>query len=96
MAGSARRLTIEELEERFRGAKDVVERSHCQAIWLLAKGHSTAEVAEIVALTPRWVSALRRRYEAEGAEALGDRRRRQRRRQAAACRRPIWRRCGSG
>jgi len=75
MAGSARRLTIEELEERFRGARDVVERSHCQAIWLLAKGHSTAEVAEIVALTPRWVSALRRRYEAEGAEALGDRRR---------------------
>jgi transposase len=76
MAGSAGRLTIEELEERFRGARDVVERSHCQAIWLLAKGHSTAEVAEIVALTPRWVSALRRRYAAEGADALGDRRRR--------------------
>ena len=45
MAGSARQLTIGELKERFRGAKDVVERSHCQAIWLLAKGHSTAEVA---------------------------------------------------
>jgi transposase len=76
MAGSARQLTIGELEERFRGAKDVVERSHCQAIWLLAKGHSTAEVAELVALSPRWVSQLRRRYEAEGADALGDRRRR--------------------
>jgi transposase len=76
MAGSARHLTIGELEERFRGAKDVVERSHRQAIWLLAKGHSTAEVAELVALSPRWVSALRRRYAAEGADALGDRRRR--------------------
>ena len=76
MASSTRQLTIGELEERFRGAKDVVERSHCQAIWLLAKGHSTAEVAELVALSPRWVSQLRRRYEAEGADALGDRRRR--------------------
>jgi transposase len=76
MAGSAQQLTIGELEGRFRAAKDVVERSHCQAIWLLAKGHSTAEVAELVALSPRWVSKLRRRYEEEGADALGDRRRR--------------------
>lgn len=76
MAGSAQQLTIDELGERFRAAKYVVERSHCQVIWLLAKGHSTAEVAEIVALTPRWVNKLARRYEAEGAAALGDRRRR--------------------
>lgn len=71
MAGSVQHLTIGELEGRFRAAKDVVERSHCQAIWLLAKGHSTAEVAELVALSPRWVSQLRRRYEEEGADALG-------------------------
>ena len=60
----------------FSAAKDVVERSHCQVVWLVAKGHSTADVAEIVALSPRWVNALARRYEAEGVEALGDRRRR--------------------
>lgn len=78
MAGRAQQLTVEELEERFRAAKDVIERSHCQVIWLLAKGHSTAEVAQIVALTPRWVNKLARRYEAEGADALGDRRRRNR------------------
>jgi len=76
MAGDARQLTVEELAERFRASKDVVERNHCQVIWLLAKGHSTAEVAEIVALTPRWVNKLARRYEAEGVDALGDRRRR--------------------
>lgn len=76
MAGGAQRLTVEELEARFRAAKDVVERSHCQVIWLLAKGHSTAEVAEIVAFTPRWVSKLARRYEADGEDALGDQRRR--------------------
>lgn len=67
---------IEELEARFRASKDVIERSHCQAVWLLAKGHTTAEVAEVVALTPRWVNKLARRYEREGVGALGDRRRR--------------------
>jgi transposase len=75
MAGNAQQLSVAELEDRFRGAKDVVERSHCQTIWLLAKGHSTAEVAEIVAFSPRWINQLARRYEAEGADALGDRRR---------------------
>lgn len=76
MADDAGQVTVEELEDQFCAAKDVVERSHCQVIWLLAKGHSTAEVAEIVALTPRWVNKLARRYEVEGAAAFGDRRRR--------------------
>lgn len=75
MAGEAE-ATVEELEARFRAANDVVERSHCQVVWLLAKGHSTAEVAPIVALSPRWVNKLVRRYEAEGVAALGDRGRR--------------------
>jgi transposase len=76
MAGGAQVATVEELEARFRSAEDVVERSHCQVVWLLAKGRSTGEVAEIVALSPRWVNKLARRYEAEGVGALGDRRRR--------------------
>lgn len=53
MALMAQHLSVEELEARFRASKDVVERSHCQAIWLLAKGHTTAEVAEVVALSSR-------------------------------------------
>lgn len=76
MTLSAQHLTTDELEARFRAAKDVVERSHFQVVWLLAKGHSTAETAELTALTPRWVDKLRRRYEREGVAALGDGRRR--------------------
>jgi transposase len=76
MALCAQHLTVDELEARFRASKDVVERSHCQAIWLLAKGHTTSEVAELVSLTPRWVNKLARRYESAGAASLGDRRRR--------------------
>lgn len=76
MTMSAEHLTVDELEVRFRAAKDVVERSHCQVIWLLAKGHTTAEVAELVAMTPRWVNKLARRYQQAGVGALGDQRRR--------------------
>ena len=31
-------LSLEELESRYRGAKEPIERSHYQIIWLLASG----------------------------------------------------------
>jgi transposase len=68
-------LDIDELEARFRAAQDVVERTHCQVVWLLARGYTVADVSELVAMTPRWVNALARRYERDGIDALGDRRR---------------------
>ena len=76
MTLSPRHLDPDALEARFRAAKDVVARSHFQAIWLLAKGYTAAEVAELVAMTPRWVNQLARRYERGGVDALGDQRRR--------------------
>jgi len=39
------RLSLEELENRYRQAKDPVERSHYQIIWLLAQGRPSEEVA---------------------------------------------------
>lgn len=65
-------LSVEELEARVRGAASAIERSHCQTIWLLAQGHETAEVAEIMAFSERWVNKLARRYERGGEAALGD------------------------
>ena len=65
-------LSVSELETRFRAAKGSVEKTHLQVIWLLAKGHSRGQVAEITALSPRWIDKLRRRYAAHGPEALGD------------------------
>src|SRR5712691_259190 len=44
----ARHLDIDELEARFRAAKDVVERSHCQAVWLLATAMLTGTAARAV------------------------------------------------
>jgi len=40
-------LSLDELENRYRQAKDPVLRSHYQIIWLLACGRPTEEVAAI-------------------------------------------------
>ena len=68
-------LPIAELEQRYRAARDVTEARHLQAIWLLAQGRTTLEVADVLAFTPRWVEELAARYNAHGPEALGDQRR---------------------
>ena len=38
MATVAAPLTVEDLEARYRGASHTIEKSHFQAVWLLAKG----------------------------------------------------------
>ena len=67
---------VEELEARYRAARDVTEARHFQAIRLLAQGRTFLELAEVLAFVPRWVEQLAARYNASGPEALGDQRRR--------------------
>jgi transposase len=69
-------LSLEELDARLRGASDVTEIKHIQAIRLLAKGHTFVDTADILAFAPRWVEELAQRYNALGPRALGDGRRR--------------------
>jgi transposase len=76
MATIAGYMSMAELEERFRSAAEPVEGRHFQAIWLLAKGRTFVEAAEVLAFAPRWVEELAQRYNAFGPEALGDGRRR--------------------
>src|SRR3954471_17628022 len=75
MARVAEHLSIAELEERFRTAKDPILARHVQVIWLLAQGHTSAEVSTVTSFVPRWIEQLRARYNAEGLAALGDLRR---------------------
>jgi transposase len=67
-------LSVEELGARHRAATDVIEKSHVQAIWLLAKGHGKAEVGELLGFSRRWLNRLIARYNAHGPESLGDQR----------------------
>ena len=41
-------------------------------IWLLARGHTIADVAAVTSFVPRWIEQLLARYNAHGPEALGD------------------------
>src|ERR671911_1032906 len=76
MARIVEHLPLEELEARYRAARDATEARHTQAIWLLARGRTFLEVAEVLAFAPRWVEELAARYNASGPAALGDQRRR--------------------
>jgi transposase len=76
MAHVADHLSVSALEQQYRSCTDVTAARHVQTIWLLAKGHTIAEVAATVSFARRWVERLLARYNAEGLDALGDLRRR--------------------
>lgn len=65
-------LSLNELETRYRGAKDPVERSHYQIIWLLATGRPTEEVAAVTGYSRNWIYELVWGYNRQGPESLRD------------------------
>jgi|SRR5215210_2479471 len=67
-------LGSEELEDRYRKAHDPVERSHYQILWLISQGKTTTQVMEVTGYSRGWIQQLTRRYNADGPQALGDRR----------------------
>lgn len=69
-------LGSEELENRYRKARDPVARSHYQIVWLISEGKTTTEVMEATGYSRGWIQQLARRYNAGGPEALGDARHR--------------------
>src|ERR1035441_2281681 len=75
MAHVADHLSIEELAERYRKCADACAGRHYQTIWLLAQGHTVAEVFALTSFVPRWIEELLARYNALGPKALGDLRR---------------------
>lgn len=69
-------LDSKELENRYRKAHDPVLRSHYQILWLVSEGRTTTQVMEVTGYCRGWIQQLTRRYNADGPEALGDRRHR--------------------
>ena len=67
-------LSVEELERRYRQAKDPIERSHYQIIWLLAQGKTSAFVQEVTGYSVNWIRILARRYNQLGPRSLVDQR----------------------
>src|ERR1035437_6531805 len=69
MAHVADHLSIEELAERYRKCADACAGRHYQTIWLLAQGHTVAEVSALTSFVPRWIEELLARYNALGPSA---------------------------
>lgn len=67
-------LNAAELEARYRKARDPVERSHLQIIWLLAQGKTAKEVAGVTGYSTKWIGKIAHRYTEFGSQGLGDRR----------------------
>ena len=65
-------LPTEELERRYRAARDGVARSQWQIIWLLAAGATSQEVAESTGYSLPWIRALATRYNRRVADGIGD------------------------
>jgi transposase len=76
MATIAAHLSVDALRERYVSSSNAREARHFHAIWLLAKGHTLGDVAEMTSFGQRWIEQLAARYNAEGPESLGDFRRR--------------------
>ena len=62
------------LENLYRKAADPVLRTHLLMVWRMSVGDSVGEVAEMVGYSKKWTKEIKRRYESEGVEGLGDRR----------------------
>jgi transposase len=72
------KLSVDELERRYRSASEGMERSHWQIIWLLAQGHPAYEVAKMTGYCAYWIGQVARRFTDEGEEGLVNHRKRSR------------------
>ncbi|WP_342596785.1 IS630 family transposase [Cyanobacterium aponinum UTEX 3222] len=67
-------LSLQELEQGYRKAKQGIEKIHYQVIWLLAQGKRTSYVSHVTGYSLSWIYELVRSYNRSGAKMLGDQR----------------------
>jgi transposase len=66
-------ISIDDLEQRYRAAKEPHERSWWQMLWLLARGQLAKDIAESTGYSRYWIGQIAKRYNAEGAEGMRNR-----------------------
>lgn len=66
-------LRSDELEQRYRAAKEPHERSWWQILWLLSRGQKAAAIAESTGYSAYWIGQIAKRYNAEGAAGMRNR-----------------------
>jgi transposase len=66
-------MSSEELERRYRSAKEPHERSWWQILWLLSRGQKAKDIAESTGYSAYWIGQIAKRYNAEGADGMRNR-----------------------
>ena len=69
----ASHLTTEELEQRYRQAREPHERSWWQILWLLSGGQAAKAVAASTGYSAYWIGQLAKRYNEQGPDAMVNR-----------------------
>ena len=67
-------LSIDELEHRYRTAKEPNERTWWQILWLLAQGRTATELSAVIGYRAYWIGQIAKRYNEQGPDGMHNRR----------------------
>jgi hypothetical protein len=67
-------LAVEELERRYRAAKEPHERSWWQILRLLGQGRTATELAGVTGYSAYWIGQIAKRYNRGGPAGMRNRR----------------------
>jgi hypothetical protein len=66
-------VTVDDLERRYRAAKEPHERSWWQILWLLAQGRTATELAGVTGYSAYWIGQIAQRYNERGPAGMHNR-----------------------
>src|SRR5258706_8299708 len=67
-------LSVDELERRYRAAKEPNERTWWQLLWLLAQGRTATELSAVTGYRAYWIGQIAKRYNEQGPAGMQNRR----------------------
>ena len=67
-------LSVDELERRYRAAKEPNERTWWQLLWLLARGRTATELSAVTGYRAYWIGQIAKRYNEQGPAGMQNRR----------------------
>lgn len=66
-------VSVDELERRYRAAKEPYDRGWWQILWLLACGQLAKDIAESTGYSRYWIGQIAKRFNTEGPEGMHNR-----------------------
>jgi len=67
-------VSVDELERRYRTAKEPNERTWWQLLWLLAQGRTATELSAVTGYRAYWIGQIAKRYNEQGPAGMQNRR----------------------